>query len=93
LERQIDHGAYIELAIGPAELGSPGFIGHVSDALARFGAKPLLVVCDDRDGGGESRQRGALVPRAGGRKGLARRRLKFQLTQTGRARTHAEQAR
>jgi hypothetical protein len=46
LERQIDHGAYIELAIGPAELGGPGFIGHVSDALTRFGAKPLLVVCD-----------------------------------------------
>lgn len=46
MERQIDHGAYIELVIGPAVPCSPGFIDLVRDALARFGAKPLLVVCD-----------------------------------------------
>jgi hypothetical protein len=42
----IDRGTHIELVIGPAVLCGPGFIGTVADALRRFGAKPLLVVCD-----------------------------------------------
>jgi hypothetical protein len=41
----IDYGTHIELEIGGAGLCSPGFIGIVVDALARFGPKPLLVVC------------------------------------------------
>lgn len=42
----IDRGTHIEVVIGPAVLCGSGFIGIVADALARFGAKPLLVVCD-----------------------------------------------
>ena len=42
----IDHGTYIELVIGPGALARPGFIELVSDALAKAGAKPLLVVCN-----------------------------------------------
>jgi hypothetical protein len=41
----IDRGTHIELEIGGAGLCSPGFIGIIVDALARFGPKPLLVVC------------------------------------------------
>ena len=42
----IDRGTHIEVVIGRAVLCGPGFIDIVVDALARFGAKPLLVVCD-----------------------------------------------
>ena len=42
----IDRGTHIELVIGPAVLCGPGFIDIVADALARFAAKALLVVCD-----------------------------------------------
>ena len=41
----IDRGTHIELEVGGAGLCSPGFIDVVVDALARFGPKPLLVVC------------------------------------------------
>jgi hypothetical protein len=41
-----DRGTHIEVVIGPAVLCGPGFIATVIDALGRFGAKPLLVVCD-----------------------------------------------
>ena len=41
----IDHSTHIELEVGGAGLCSPGFIDIVGDALARFGPKPLLVVC------------------------------------------------
>jgi hypothetical protein len=43
----INRGTHIELLIGPALLCGPKFIDVVVDALARFGVKPLLVVCDD----------------------------------------------
>ncbi len=49
----INCGTHIELQIGGAGLCSPGFIDIVVDAFARFGPKPLLVVCDgaaDGDG-------------------------------------------
>jgi len=42
----IDRGTHIEVVIGRAVLCGPGFIDVAVDALARFGAKPLLVVCD-----------------------------------------------
>ena len=42
----IDRGTHIEVMIGRAMLCGPGFIDTVADALARFGAKPLIVVCD-----------------------------------------------
>jgi hypothetical protein len=42
----IDRGTHIEVVIGRAALCGPGFVDIVADALARFGAKPLLVVCD-----------------------------------------------
>jgi hypothetical protein len=41
-----DRGTHIEVVIGRAALCGPGFIQLVDDALARFGRKPLLVVCD-----------------------------------------------
>ena len=47
----IDRGTHIELEIGGAGVCSPGFIDTVVDALARFGPKPLVVVCR---GAGES---------------------------------------
>lgn len=42
----IDRGTHIEVVIAPAALCGPDFIGIVAEALARFGAKPLLVVCE-----------------------------------------------
>jgi hypothetical protein len=42
----IDRGTHIELMIGPALLCGPGFIDIVLDAVDRFAAKPLLVICD-----------------------------------------------
>jgi hypothetical protein len=42
----IDRGTHIELVIGPSLLCGPGFIDVVLDAVARFAAKPLLVICD-----------------------------------------------
>jgi hypothetical protein len=41
-----DRGTHIEVVIGRAALCGPGFIQLVAEALARFGRKPLLVVCD-----------------------------------------------
>lgn len=41
-----DHGTHIEVVIGRATLCGPNFIQLVADALARFGRKPLLVICD-----------------------------------------------
>jgi hypothetical protein len=41
-----DRGSHIEVVIGGAELCGPRFIRLVDDALASFGRKPLLVVCD-----------------------------------------------
>jgi hypothetical protein len=41
-----DRGTHIEVVIGRAALCRPGFIQLVDDALARFGRKPLLLVCD-----------------------------------------------
>lgn len=34
------------MPIGAAVLAGPRFADTIADALARFGAKPLLVVCD-----------------------------------------------
>ena len=42
----IDRGTHIELVIGPEVLGGPSFVGAVSEAITRLGAKPLLVVCE-----------------------------------------------
>jgi hypothetical protein len=42
----IDRGTHIEVLIGRAVLCGPGFIEIVADALAKFGAKPLLLICD-----------------------------------------------
>jgi hypothetical protein len=42
----VDRGTHIELVIGPALLCGPGFSDVVLEAVARFAAKPLLVICD-----------------------------------------------
>jgi hypothetical protein len=42
----LDHGTHIEVVIGPAALCHPGFAQIVANALAQFGRKPLLVVCE-----------------------------------------------
>lgn len=41
----LDRGTHIELVIGEELLGGPGFAEAVSDAVAKLGPKPLLVVC------------------------------------------------
>lgn len=41
-----DRGTHIEVVVGRGALCRPGLIQPVADALARFGRKPLLVVCD-----------------------------------------------
>jgi hypothetical protein len=42
----IDRGTHNELGITPVALCGPRFVNIVAGVLARFGSKPLLVVCD-----------------------------------------------
>jgi hypothetical protein len=42
----MDRGTHIELVIGSALRCGGGLIDVVGEAVARFGAKPLLVICD-----------------------------------------------
>ena len=46
----IDRGKYIEVVIGAAVLRGPDFVEVLVSALDRFGAKPLLVLCDSPAG-------------------------------------------
>jgi hypothetical protein len=42
----VDRGKYIEVMVGRAVLRAPDFVDVLVNALARFGAKPLLFICD-----------------------------------------------
>jgi hypothetical protein len=42
----VDRGTHIEVVIARAVLCAPAFVDTVCAAFVRFGAKPLLVVCD-----------------------------------------------
>lgn len=42
-----DHGSYLEVLTAAARLRGEGFVDVLARASARFGAKPILVVCDD----------------------------------------------
>lgn len=43
----LDRGLYIEVSLGVREFGEASFIDVLAAASNRFGAKPILLVCDD----------------------------------------------
>ena len=42
-----DRGSYLEVLTAAARLRGEGFVDVLTRAIARFGIKPILVVCDD----------------------------------------------
>jgi hypothetical protein len=45
-----DRGSYLEVFTAAAKLRSEGFVDVLARASARFGIKPILLVCDDPHG-------------------------------------------
>jgi hypothetical protein len=45
-----DRGSHVEVHTAPAMLCGEGFVDVLTRASARFGRKPILVVCDDPRG-------------------------------------------
>jgi hypothetical protein len=45
-----DRGSHVEVHTAPAMLCGEGFVDVLVRAAARFGARPILVVCDDPRG-------------------------------------------
>jgi len=44
-----DRGSHLEVLTAAAKLRGEGFVDVLARASARFGVKPILVVCDDPD--------------------------------------------
>ena len=42
-----DRGSHLEVLTAPARLRGEGFVDLLARASARYGVKPILVVCDD----------------------------------------------
>jgi hypothetical protein len=81
----MDRGTHIEVSIGRAALCGPTLIEMVAAALARFGAKPLLVVCD-----GPAESVGVVQAYDNGRKLASIMRARVAIVLGGREPTEAD---